>query len=480
MTKKTPAPQENSRKKPRIGQAETVGYRPSQDNEPISKINVGDASKKSFYDEYVKPLRPAKIVGQLPGLDVSAFKSNTIVDNARNHLGEHFLVQVEKKVDGGFGSGVHREVMPFDVFMEGARTGAHNGYLTTQYEDDEYVEESDEEDADPETVAAIEALEQNRESGSEADSIDFNNLKDDFEEEEEDFEPEKITELDGEALYLPEAIDRLSSFIHKPLLNSLREQKLPVRPSILSLMVPQQINLWVGSTKAENNPAYALSAEDPSKPDCGLGRGVPGPGTSSGLHHDHANNLYVLIQGRKRFTLFPPSDAPNLYTVGDINSIYHSGVIDYVPNEKSPNWLPVRSDGAVKDENASVEGVRGVVPPSFCRVPPVLLHIDELEEKDQKRAMEIRDKYYPNLSLARRITVELGPGEMLYLPAGWFHEVTSYGDDDDGIHIALNYWFYPTDGDSLEKPYLEDFWEKDYRRTEAVLNEYLKGGFEVE
>lgn len=50
--------------------------------------------------------------------------------------------------------------------------------------------------------------------------------------------------------------------------------------------------------------------------------------------------------------------------------------------------------------------------------------------------------------------VELGPGDALYLPAGWFHEVTSRGEGG-GAHLAVNWWFYPPDrldGDGKE-PY---------------------------
>lgn len=60
--------------------------------------------------------------------------------------------------------------------------------------------------------------------------------------------------------------------------------------------------------------------------------------------------------------------------------------------------------------------------------------------------------------------VELHAGEMLYLPASWFHEVTSYDDNqsetsaDTAGHLALNYWMYPPDGDTFEQPYKDDFW----------------------
>ena len=40
---------------------------------------------------------------------------------------------------------------------------------------------------------------------------------------------------------------------------------------------------------------------DESKPDLGLGKQLPGEsprGTSTGLHHDHADNLYILVLGK--------------------------------------------------------------------------------------------------------------------------------------------------------------------------------------
>ena len=36
---------------------------------------------------------------------------------------------------------------------------------------------------------------------------------------------------------------------------------------------------------------------------------------------------------------------------------------------------------------------------------------------------------------------------MLYLPTGWWHEVTSLATDESGPaqHVAVNYWFHPPD-----------------------------------
>ena len=84
---------------------------------------------------------------------------------------------------------------------------------------------------------------------------------------------------------------------------------------------------------------------------------------------------------------------------------------------------------------------------------------------------------------------EVKSGEMLYLPAGWFHEVTSYStnvnanmmdgtsgdnnndDDNFGGHMAFNYWFHPPDNlfDSEENgfasPYKSKFWAQDFQSS---------------
>lgn len=52
-------------------------------------------------------------------------------------------------------------------------------------------------------------------------------------------------------------------------------------------------------------------------------------GASSGLHHDFHDNLYVLLQGRKRFRLYPPRAAPHMYTQGRLRHIHRNGRIVY-------------------------------------------------------------------------------------------------------------------------------------------------------
>jgi Cupin-like domain len=92
-------------------------------------------------------------------------------------------------------------------------------------------------------------------------------------------------------------------------------------------------------------------------------------------------------------------------------------------------------------------------------------------------------------------TVNIQKGDLLYLPAGWFHEVFSQGEtqhsvNDDktngGIHAAFNYWMHPPDVEedsrpcttgemkttiSFDTPYKSQFWQRDWdsRGTETKL-----------
>ena len=86
--------------------------------------------------------------------------------------------------------------------------------------------------------------------------------------------------------------------------------------------------------------------------------------------------------------------------------------------------------------------------------------------------------------------VTLREGEILWLPAGWFHEVTSAsasasaststaagGDAGGGGgaadagrggagtgHMAMNYWFHPPDTAHFEQPYSGEFWPYDWSK----------------
>jgi hypothetical protein len=101
-------------------------------------------------------------------------------------------------------------------------------------------------------------------------------------------------------------------------------------------------------------------------------------------HHDMSSNLAVVMAGRRRFTLFPPDQAANLY-IG--------------PFEFTPAGTPV----SLVDPDA----------PDFDRFPLAAQ------------------------AMAQRQVVDLAPGDALFLPHMWWHHVRSL----DPLNILINYWW---------------------------------------
>jgi mannose-6-phosphate isomerase-like protein (cupin superfamily) len=104
-------------------------------------------------------------------------------------------------------------------------------------------------------------------------------------------------------------------------------------------------------------------------------------------HHDVMENVAVVVAGRRRFTLFPPEQTPNLY-VG--------------PFEFTPAGTPV---SLVDPESPDLD--------RFPRFADALPH-------------------------AR--TAELGPGDAIFIPYMWWHHVRSL----DPFSMLANYWWSAT------------------------------------
>lgn len=98
-------------------------------------------------------------------------------------------------------------------------------------------------------------------------------------------------------LYSPEGQPHIIS----PPLTHLTDDMI-IRPSIMGNLIPQNINIWMGQTTAPS---------------------------TSGLHHDFHDNLYIVLRGTKSITLIPPSEAYNMYTIGKIAKVHFNGRINY-------------------------------------------------------------------------------------------------------------------------------------------------------
>lgn len=126
----------------------------------------------------------------------------------------------------------------------------------------------------------------------------------------------------------------------------------------------------------DENPLQALPGVVPN---FWLGNALTVP-----VHHDHPFNLACVVAGRRRFTLFAPDQVGNLY-IG--------------PLEHTPSGAPI----SVVHPKA----------PDFDRYP----------------------RYRTALSAAR--VAELGPGDALYIPPLWYHQVEALAP----VNLLVNYWW---------------------------------------
>jgi hypothetical protein len=107
----------------------------------------------------------------------------------------------------------------------------------------------------------------------------------------------------------------------------------PLVPPLLAPLVPQAINVWMSGDcggGGDDNAAAAADAtarEAPPPPSSS-----PSPSSTSGLHHDYHDNLYVLVRGSKRFRLWPAESVERMYVHGGAPAAVHSsGRIVYPP-----------------------------------------------------------------------------------------------------------------------------------------------------
>jgi len=99
-----------------------------------------------------------------------------------------------------------------------------------------------------------------------------------------------------------------------------------------------------------------------------------------------------VVSGRRRFTLFPPEQIANLYV----------GPVDFTPTG-APIVLP------------------------------------SLTEPDFEHFPRLR------VALENARVAELEPGDALYIPALWWHQVESLSN----CNVLVNYWWHPIAGEAV-------------------------------
>ncbi|RZI57294.1 MAG: cupin-like domain-containing protein [Rubrivivax sp.] len=101
-------------------------------------------------------------------------------------------------------------------------------------------------------------------------------------------------------------------------------------------------------------------------------------------HYDLPDNIACVAAGRRRFTLFPPEQLPNLYV----------GPIDFTPAGQPVSLVDLKH-------------------PDFERFPRFAQALEQAQ------------------------VAELGPGDALYIPSMWWHQVEAL----DAFNVLINYWW---------------------------------------
>jgi jumonji domain-containing protein 7 len=184
---------------------------------------------------------------------------------------------------------------------------------------------------------------------------------------------------------------------------------------------PDAINLWLGP---------------PPQPSPSISSLLTSPGNSASitaLHKDNYENIYVQILGEKHFTLLPPIE-------GACVNEQLIPAATYQPRDLGTPESP-RSPSASSDMSMSSSPIR-----------PTLSHDDILDdlvvcldEPEENVPFATWDPDVPNRratpfsQYSRAMRVTLHEGDVLYLPALWYHKVAQSASAE-GICCAVNYW----------------------------------------
>ncbi|EME47551.1 hypothetical protein DOTSEDRAFT_69487 [Dothistroma septosporum NZE10] len=151
--------------------------------------------------------------------------------------------------------------------------------------------------------------------------------------------------------------------------------------------------------------------------------------STTSLHKDNYENIYAQIRGEKHFVLLPPVEIPCVNETPLQFARYH-------PCSEDEHKLEPRADTDTE------------------QVPIPLWDPDE---------PTIRSTAYSEHSRPLRVT--LSEGDIMYLPAMWYHKVKQ-GNGPEGFSCSVNYWYDMEFGGSFwtSKAFVRDVYNAQARR----------------
>lgn len=146
----------------------------------------------------------------------------------------------------------------------------------------------------------------------------------------------------------------------------------------------------------------------------------------SSMHKDHYENLFYVASGTKVFVLCPPCDAPFL----DSHHIeYPTATFEHAKNSQGqPQWgILDSSSSSSSSPSSSSRNTTRWIHPNVSKLLPIT---DSNEERTRLLTA------FPHLKNVHPVEITVSEGELLYVPALWFHRVTQTEET-----IGINYWY---------------------------------------
>lgn len=210
--------------------------------------------------------------------------------------------------------------------------------------------------------------------------------------------------------YMQSQDDNLSKEF-KPLIDHI--DKIPWADKVLG--EPEAVNLWIGDDR-----------------------------TTSRLHNDNYENLFLQLNGEKTIYLIPPGDCYCL----DERFLYDATYIKKSGDDDNNNKFQVQIDGTdvLLPYNCTSEDIEEYTDASKTLFPTV------------NPASKTINQPHIYTQHCKVYKVVLKPGDMLYIPALWYHQVVITASPC----ISINHW-YPS---STMRP-LWAHW--DYLRASSLI-----------
>ncbi|KAG0140748.1 hypothetical protein CROQUDRAFT_52776 [Cronartium quercuum f. sp. fusiforme G11] len=168
--------------------------------------------------------------------------------------------------------------------------------------------------------------------------------------------------------------------LHKELRALLDDvgDEVPIASAAMGGVEPDAVNVWIGDDRSVTS-----------------------------LHKDPYENFYLVIEGSKTFTLFPPIE---FYCMHETRFT----AAQYLKEQETGLW------------SIALKGEQGQFGLTVPWIP-----VDPLEPDFER---------YPRFRFARPMKVVLMEGDLLYLPSLWYHHVQQMRTTPGGLVVACNWW----------------------------------------